>query len=325
MLVSILIPCFNAKRWIAEAIESALSQTWAEKEVIVVDDGSRDGSLNVIKSFGDRIHWETGLNRGGNVARNRLLELAKGEWLQYLDADDFLLPLKIERQMGFLQAHPECDVICSPMRVVHCSENSVTEGEVLAIPEFHDPWILLAQWRLPPTGGPLWRRQGLLRVNGWKPDQPCAQEHELYLRLLQSGAQFGYFEECHAVYRHFSNQTTVSTKNRAEWRRRRLEIYDRMEQFLLERRELTGSRRQALNQARFTIARTTWLRDPASALQIVEEIKQCQPGFVPEPPIARGIYRWIYRIFGFDAAERIAASKRLLTSGTEAATLPSGE
>ena len=80
MLVSILIPCFNAKRFVHEAIESALRQTWPEKEVIVVDDGSQDGSLEVIKNFGDSIRWETGPNRGGNVARNRLLELAKGEW-----------------------------------------------------------------------------------------------------------------------------------------------------------------------------------------------------------------------------------------------------
>src|ERR1700734_3340325 len=98
-LVSILIPCFNAKQWIAQAIESALQQTWPEKEVIVVDDGSTDGSLGVIKRFEGRVRWETGPNRGGNQARNRLLELARGEWLQYLDADDYLLPDKVALQM----------------------------------------------------------------------------------------------------------------------------------------------------------------------------------------------------------------------------------
>jgi glycosyltransferase involved in cell wall biosynthesis len=82
MLVSILIPCYNAERWVAQAIETALAQAWPEKEIIVVDDGSQDGSLEVIKRFANRIRWETGPNRGGNVARNRLLELARGEWLQ---------------------------------------------------------------------------------------------------------------------------------------------------------------------------------------------------------------------------------------------------
>src|SRR5436309_2678723 len=108
-LVSILIPCYNAERWIAQAIESALAQTWPDKEVIVVDDGSTDGSLHVIKQFDGRIHWETGKNRSGNMARNRLLELARGDWLQYLDADDYLLPDKIDGQMRFLATAPNID------------------------------------------------------------------------------------------------------------------------------------------------------------------------------------------------------------------------
>ena len=111
MLVSILIPCFNAERWVAQTIESALSQTWLEKEVILVDDGSKDASLAIIKTFGDRIRWVSGPNRGSNVARNRLLELAHGDWLQYLDADDYLLPEKIARQMEFIAANPAADVI----------------------------------------------------------------------------------------------------------------------------------------------------------------------------------------------------------------------
>src|SRR5260370_4039681 len=114
MLISILIQYLNAERWVGQAVESALGQTWAEKEVIVVDDGSQDGSLDVIKSFGGRIRWETGPNRGGNVARNRLLELARGEWLQYLDADDYLLPLKIERQGGFPREPPTCHLSSRP-------------------------------------------------------------------------------------------------------------------------------------------------------------------------------------------------------------------
>ena len=100
-----------------QAIESALAQTWAEKEVIVVDDGSKDGSLGVIRSFGDRIRWETGPNRGGNPVRNRLLELARGEWLQYLDADDYLLPEKVAGQMEFLAEHPETDVVYGPSTI----------------------------------------------------------------------------------------------------------------------------------------------------------------------------------------------------------------
>src|SRR6516164_5613032 len=99
--VSILIPCFNAERWIAEAIESALAQSWPDKEVIVVDDGSTDRSLDIIRGFGSYIRWETGSNCGSNPTRNRLLTIAEGDWLQYLDADDYLLPEKVARQIDF--------------------------------------------------------------------------------------------------------------------------------------------------------------------------------------------------------------------------------
>jgi len=69
-LVSILIPCFNAARWVAQAIESALAQTYPKKEVIVVDDGSTDGSDAIIARFGDRIRWTRTENRGQSAARN---------------------------------------------------------------------------------------------------------------------------------------------------------------------------------------------------------------------------------------------------------------
>jgi len=99
--VSVLIPCFNAEKWIGQAILSALSQSHPYKEVLVVDDGSTDNSLEIIQSFGNQIRYETGPNRGGNVARNRLLDLARGEWLQYLDADDYLFPDKIAQQLPY--------------------------------------------------------------------------------------------------------------------------------------------------------------------------------------------------------------------------------
>src|SRR2546421_11836378 len=102
-LASIIIPCYNAERWVAEAIRSALDQTYAPIEVIVIDDGSTDKSLEVIKSFGNMIRWESGPNRGGSHARNRGFESSSGKYIQFLDADDYLLSQKIETQVAFLE------------------------------------------------------------------------------------------------------------------------------------------------------------------------------------------------------------------------------
>jgi glycosyltransferase involved in cell wall biosynthesis len=75
-LVSIIIPCYNAEEYVSEAIESALRQTYSNKEVIVIDDGSTDGSLDVIRSFGSRVRWETGPNSGaGTPASYSVLRL----------------------------------------------------------------------------------------------------------------------------------------------------------------------------------------------------------------------------------------------------------
>jgi glycosyltransferase involved in cell wall biosynthesis len=149
-LVSILIPCFNAERWIGQAIEGALVQTHASSEIIVVDDGSSDGSLDVIKGFGKHIRWESGPNRGGNAARNQLLALARGSWLQYLDADDYLLPDKIERQIAFLGEHPDADIVYSPISLVFNyygarGRAGAERRYIVPIPEPRDPWILLVR------------------------------------------------------------------------------------------------------------------------------------------------------------------------------------
>src|SRR3954463_8415699 len=98
-LVSIIIPCFNAERYVGDAIRSALAQTYDSIEVIVIDDGSTDGSLKVIKSFGDAVRIESQPNAGACAARNHGIDLARGEYVQFLDADDLLHPEKIARQM----------------------------------------------------------------------------------------------------------------------------------------------------------------------------------------------------------------------------------
>lgn len=98
--VSIVIPCFNAERWLAECIESALGQTWPAREIIVVDDGSSDASPAVARSFSARgVRVIEQRNSGAAAARNTGLRASTGEWVQFLDADDLLAPTKVALQM----------------------------------------------------------------------------------------------------------------------------------------------------------------------------------------------------------------------------------
>jgi glycosyltransferase involved in cell wall biosynthesis len=314
-LVSILIPCYNAERWIMAAVESALAQTYSSKEVIVVDDGSTDGSLEIIKRFGDRIRWETGANRGGNAARNRLLELAQGAWVQYLDADDYLLPDKLELQVDYLRIRPDTDVLYGQVTREDWTEKGISR-DLQIIPEPHDPWILLARWYLPQTGGPIWRKAALLSIGGWKLDQPCCQEHELYLRLLMSGKCFTFCPHKGAMYRIWSKET-VCHKDESETRRQRLKILEQAEIFLRDTHRLSSLRQKAISLARFQIARLTWPEDPGEAEKIVDELLRSDPGFRPQgnqpgghhPPAS---YRLLWRLLGFRMAENAASAARRL-------------
>ena len=309
--VSILIPCYNAEKWIAQCIESALNQTYANKEVIVVDDGSTDGSLDIIKNFGDKIRWETSPNRGGNAARNRLLELSSGEWLQYLDADDYLLPNKIEEQIKVLQKKPNADVICSPAIAEYHEGEKIWRGSSASLYP-RDPWILLAKWALPQTGGSLWRKQALLEVGGWKADQMCCQEHELYCRLLMNSKKFAYLDESLAVYRLWSN-LTVSRKDARKPYHYRLLIKDALETYLNQMNMLTEERRYEIYAARFECARSVYQFDQDWALSIISKIRTQYPEFIPCNQSGSRFYTTVYLLGGFLFAEKLAQLYRTLS------------
>ncbi len=113
-LVSILIPAYNAEEWIAETIRSAVGQTWPRKEIIVVDDGSKDKTAEVARQFASRqVLVVSRENEGAAATRNHALSLSQGDYIQYLDADDLLAPDKIETQIASLQGSDSKRVLLS--------------------------------------------------------------------------------------------------------------------------------------------------------------------------------------------------------------------
>jgi hypothetical protein len=129
------------------------------------------------------------------------------------------------------------------------------------------------------------------------------------------GKLFAYCPHSGAVYRQWDKHT-VSRRDQPEVHRRRLEIEQRVEDFLGKRNELTQERLQAINQARFETARMIWLYNNDFARHVVAIIQKTQPGFIPAGKAAPPSYRAVYRAFGFKLAERLAALRRRLTDET---------
>src|SRR3972149_3328027 len=122
-LVSIIIPTYNRATMCKTAVESVLSQTYGEVEVIVVDDGSNDDTKQIISGLNDRIQYIWQKNSGVVTARNLGMQMAKGEYIAFLDSDDTWLPWKLEAQLAVLRAFPTAGMVFTDMMAV--DENGV--------------------------------------------------------------------------------------------------------------------------------------------------------------------------------------------------------
>src|SRR5437667_12630279 len=110
-LVSVVIPCYNGERYLAEAIESVLAQRYEPLEIIVVDDGSTDRSAEVARHFGDAVQYVCQPHAGAAAARNRGVGLATGDLIAFLDADDVWTEGRLARQVQVLEADPSVGMV----------------------------------------------------------------------------------------------------------------------------------------------------------------------------------------------------------------------
>ncbi len=210
--VTIIIPSYNNGALLRDAIASALSQTYPFLEVIVIDDASKDDSLDILRSFGDRIRWEIQPNQGAPVARNRGLALAQGTYIKFLDADDVLLPDAIERQVRQSQEIPDNQkaIVYGEAQWVDQYRNPIS-GYPLRPRKPNEDTITHILTACPLTSCPLHRRDYLLEVGGFDPHLPRGQEHDLHLRLALAGVEFIYYPETIYEYRNYESSDRISS------------------------------------------------------------------------------------------------------------------
>ena len=191
-LVSILIPCYNGEKFVAEAIESALGQTHSNVEIVVVDDGSTDNSVEVLKSFGDRIIFEAGPNQGACVARNRAFELCTGDYIQYLDADDKIVPHKIERQLPLLENN-QADMVLCKFGLFGDHKGERPEKRIHPEPA-GDPFLYFSEFYIG-TPAALYRRSFVDKSGGFLPGLNRGQEADFHLRVAALNPRVAMVDE----------------------------------------------------------------------------------------------------------------------------------
>nr|VFJ75072.1 MAG: Glycosyltransferase involved in cell wall bisynthesis [Candidatus Kentron sp. FW] len=190
-LVSIIIPCYNHGRFVAEAIESALGQSHSPVEVIVVDDGSTDDSARIISGFADRVLFLQQENLGPSVARNTGFRASKGEFIAFLDADDLYEEDFIARLLAVFEQDPECIA-------VYCTTRSISEdGQWIPTknrflfppPEEVYSQLLLGQFILMQFT--LARRAGYEKAGLFDPRFRNGEDWEILLRIARTGKVVG--------------------------------------------------------------------------------------------------------------------------------------
>ena len=183
--VSVLIPVYNAEAYVGASVQSILAQTYQNFELIVIDDGSTDGSCKVIQDWAtqdDRIRFISRSNRGMARTLNEMLGLAKGELIARLDADDLACPDRLQKQVAYMDAHCECGVLGSGV------VNIDAEGDPLNVELFPTIHEEIEQRMLRGQGGiihpsTMLRRSVVVEHGGYSTNCPVVEDQELWLRL----------------------------------------------------------------------------------------------------------------------------------------------
>jgi glycosyltransferase involved in cell wall biosynthesis len=192
--VSVIIPTYNASKYLRETLDSVLAQTYQDFEVVVVDDGSTDGTVEILKSYGDRIRWTVQEHQGQAYALNRGLQIAKGEYFAYFDADDLMRPTKLEVQARYLDEHPDVDLVYGDR---YCIEAG--RAPVLSKSRPLDPFFLL-QYDYVPRLTVMCRRSSQEKVGPFNGEITGSDDWDMWVRMSEQ-CRMAYLEGALVEYR----------------------------------------------------------------------------------------------------------------------------
>ena len=247
--VSVIIPTFNCAVYIAKAITSVLSQSYDDYEIIVLDDGSTDGTEEVVSRLSRKLIYHYQPNHGLSNARNCAVSISNGEFIAYLDADDMWLPRKLEYQIGYMDAHPECGLVHSDVlyvdekdQLIQLDMSQIKRRSVLAQGDCLSDLLTGCLFQVPSV---MERRVCFNSISGFDERFKRVEDYLHWIKLQLNGYPFGYINKPLAMYRirHGSLSKNHSAMNEST-----LQMFDVLikENSLLQ--HLTQSETGALSQ-----------------------------------------------------------------------------
>jgi glycosyltransferase involved in cell wall biosynthesis len=220
--VAVVIPCWNAEKFISRAIQSVFDQHLPEVEVIAIDDGSTDGTLQIIRSYAHQIRWETGRHRGAAAARNRGLSLVTSDYVLFLDADDYLDPQSL---LYWVDSAENADVVFGPFAFEWDGERNSRSGEWRGRStreEIIEDWLTM---HFTATCAVLWRTSFIRSIGGWNESIKRMDDGELSLRALIDGARVANCKKGLGIYTQHDSTARVSCKVGRDIVENDLEVY----------------------------------------------------------------------------------------------------
>lgn len=211
-LVSVIIPAYNRVKYIQQAVDSVLKQTYRSVELIVVDDGSTDGTFDLLQGYGDRIlliHHERRVNRGQSASINLGLTKAKGKYIAILDSDDYWELNKLEVQVTFLEANPDVGLVYTNGYCVDAEGHRLYAYHSRDHVEHNDPNLVLLDCYMALPVNSLVRKAVYDEVGFFEESFRAAQDHDMLIRMAEV-TKFAYLPDYLFYYRR--HQDSISKK-----------------------------------------------------------------------------------------------------------------